>query len=98
MLLASGLYALGGKLKNQNKSTMKTSFAVLQRITRQVFKGGQERKEKNKQVHFKESEKNESNVAKKNPATLFCMCVEKDPKISLKSLFQTPWMLFRLMI
>ena len=45
MLLASGLYALGGKLKNQNKSTMKTSFAVLQRITRQVFKGGPERKE-----------------------------------------------------
>ena len=81
MLLASGLYALGGKLKNQNKSTMKTSFAVLQRITRQVFKG-----KKNKQVHFKETEKNESNVAKKKSSLFFCMCVEKDPKISFKEL------------
>ena len=85
MLLASGLYALGGKLKNQNKSTMKTSFAVLQRITRQVFKGGPRKERRTNKCTSKNQKRMRATLQKKNLA-FFCMCVEKDPKISFKEL------------
>ena len=84
MLLASGLYALGGKLKNQNKSTMKTSFAVLQRITRQVFKGGPRKERRTNKCTSKNQKRMRATLQKKNLAFFVCV-LKRIPRFLLKS-------------